>query len=159
MSQFVQDPELCRKYARFASHMVRWQFKIIYWSMFISNLIVLFIASWTLIRYVAVHSPELKTHANSAPRGQEIIKEYDGHRLKRARHLRRYIFACLGCVCVSTVIVIMEAFALMALQFCDGEDLMALYWSTWTMIQVGSLIAMVGIILAQVHSLKDRKHP
>jgi hypothetical protein len=62
-------------------------------------------------------------------------------------------------VCASTVIVVMEAYALLALQFCDGEDLMSLYWSTWTMIQVGSLIAMVGIILALVHTIKDRKHP
>lgn len=60
---------------------------------------------------------------------------------------------------MSTVIVIMEAYALLALQFCDGEDLMSLYWSTWTMIQVGSLIAMVGIILALIHSLKNRRHP
>jgi hypothetical protein len=53
----------------------------------------------------------------------------------------------------------MEAYALLALQFCDGEDLMSLYWSTWTMIQVGSLIAMVGIILALLHSLSNRRHP
>ena len=66
---------------------------------------------------------------------------------------------CLMCVVLSAVIVIMEAYALMALQFCDGEHLMSLYWSTWTMIQVGSLIAMVGIILAMLHSLKNSKHP
>lgn len=60
---------------------------------------------------------------------------------------------------MSTTIVIMEAYSLLALQFCDGEDLMSLYWSTWTMIQVGSLIAMVGIILALAHALNDRKHP
>lgn len=60
---------------------------------------------------------------------------------------------------VSTVIVVMEVYALLALQFCDGEDLMSLYWSTWTMIQIGSLIAMVGIILAMLHSLRSSKHP
>ncbi|RFU80396.1 hypothetical protein TARUN_1862 [Trichoderma arundinaceum] len=53
----------------------------------------------------------------------------------------------------------MEAFTLLALQFCDGENLMSLYWSTWTMIQVGSLIAMMGIILAMAHSLRNRRHP
>ena len=51
MSSFVQNPELCEKYAGFASHMVRWQFKIIYWAMFMTNLIVLFLASWTFIKY------------------------------------------------------------------------------------------------------------
>ncbi|GKT42280.1 uncharacterized protein ColSpa_02461 [Colletotrichum spaethianum] len=53
----------------------------------------------------------------------------------------------------------MEVFTLMALQFCDGEDLMSLYWSTFTMIQVGSLIAVCGVILALVHQLRQRKHP
>ncbi|KAM0286982.1 hypothetical protein ACHAQH_000667 [Verticillium albo-atrum] len=53
----------------------------------------------------------------------------------------------------------MEVFALLALQFCDGEDLMSLYWSTWTMIQVGSLIAVCGIVLALMHTLRDRKNP
>lgn len=47
----------------------------------------------------------------------------------------------------------------MALQFCDGEDLISLYWSTWTMIQVGSLIAMAGIILALANTLRNRRHP
>ena len=52
MSTFVKDPELCEKYAGFASHMVRWEFKIIYWTMFITNLFVLFLASWTYTKYV-----------------------------------------------------------------------------------------------------------
>lgn len=79
--------------------------------------------------------------------------------VRRGKKLRLYIYLCLGCVVVSTVIVVMEVYALLALQFCDGEDLMSLYWSTWMMIQVGSLIAMVGIILAMCHSLKESKHP
>lgn len=53
----------------------------------------------------------------------------------------------------------MEAYSLLALQFCDGEDLITLYWSTWTMLQVGSLIAIVGIILTLGHNLRNRKHP
>ena len=47
----------------------------------------------------------------------------------------------------------------MALKFCYGEDHMSLYWSTFTMIQVGSLIAVCGVILALLHTLRDRKHP
>jgi hypothetical protein len=69
------------------------------------------------------------------------------------------MLVCLACVLVSAAVVIMEAFALLALQFCDGENLISLYWSTWTMIQVGSLIAMMGIILAMAHSLRNRRHP
>ncbi|KAK2608885.1 hypothetical protein QQS21_002598 [Conoideocrella luteorostrata] len=109
--------------------------------MFITNLLVLFFGSWLYTR------------------GQEAIERLDSDPKKRAKVLRLYILLCLGCVLVSAAIVIMEAYALLALQFCDGEDLMSLYWSTWTMIQVGSLIAIMGIILALGHSLRNRKHP
>jgi ABC-type maltose transport system permease subunit len=60
---------------------------------------------------------------------------------------------------ISVVAVVMEVYALMALQFCDGEDLMPLYWSTWTMMQVGSVIAIFGILLAISNSLRGRKNP
>ncbi|KFH41522.1 hypothetical protein ACRE_077560 [Hapsidospora chrysogenum ATCC 11550] len=141
MSEFEKDPALCEEYAQFASHMVRWQFKIMYWVMFMTNLFILFLASWTFTK------------------GQEAIERFGDDTKKRAKRLRFFIYMCLMCVVLSAVIVIMEAYALMALQFCDGEHLMSLYWSTWTMIQVGSLIAMVGIILAMMHSLKNSKHP
>ncbi|PNY27830.1 Uncharacterized protein TCAP_02233 [Tolypocladium capitatum] len=138
---FKPDPELCHQYAQFASHMVRWQFKVIYWTMFITNLLVLFFASWLYTK------------------GQLALEKYSPQAHKRASVLRTYILLCLGCVALSTVIVVMEAYALLALQFCDGENLMSLYWSTWTMTQAGSLIAMIGIILAFLNSLRNRKHP
>lgn len=53
---FVRNEELCLKYAQFAAHLVRWQFKIIYWCLFVTNLFVLFLASWTYTRYVTVSS-------------------------------------------------------------------------------------------------------
>ncbi|PHH77080.1 hypothetical protein CDD80_949 [Ophiocordyceps camponoti-rufipedis] len=109
--------------------------------MFIGNLSILFFASWIYIK------------------AQEALEQHPGRSRMRLKALRKALFADLMCVAVSTVVVIMEAFALLALQFCDGEDLMSLYWSTWTMIQVGALIAMSGIVLALVHSLRDSKHP
>ncbi|KAM5341182.1 hypothetical protein ACJ41O_015291 [Fusarium nematophilum] len=141
LAREAPNPELCEQYAQFASHMVRWQFKIIYWIMFVSNLIVLFFASWTYTR------------------GQDALERFSHNPGLRSKRLRQSIFLCMACVVVSTVIVVMEAYIIMALQFCDGEDLISLYWSTWTMIQVGSLIAMVGIILALAHSLRNRRHP
>jgi ABC-type maltose transport system permease subunit len=160
------DPELCERYAQFASHMVRWQFKIIYWTMFFSNLFVLFLASWTYTRYVGIITPPPYPYHYPCLaltlfpfRGQISLERYSPGSAKRTKRLRQSIFLCLACVLVSTTIVIMEAYAILALQFCDGEDLISLYWSTWTMVQVGSLIAMVGIILALLHSLRNRRHP
>ncbi|KJZ73920.1 hypothetical protein HIM_06588 [Hirsutella minnesotensis 3608] len=141
VGHFSPDPELCQQYAQFAAGLDRLHFKIIYWLMFGTNIFILFLASWIYTK------------------GQQALERYTRQPEKRAKSLRLNIFLCLICVSVSTVTVVMEAFALLALQFCDGEDLMSLYWSTWTMIQIGSLIAMVGIILALLHSLWDKKHP
>ncbi|KAF1730551.1 hypothetical protein CRV24_010014 [Beauveria bassiana] len=131
----------CLKYAQFTSHLGRWQFKVIYWTLFITNLLLLFFGSYVYIK------------------AQDALSKYTEYPGKLQKRLRICIGICTGCVLSSTVIVIMEAYALLALQFCDGEDLMSLYWSTWTMIQVGSLIAMVGVILAMVHTLRDKRHP
>lgn len=56
-ADFHPDEELCMKYARFASHMEKWEFTIIYWTMFMSNLVILFLASWTFIKYVCGSRP------------------------------------------------------------------------------------------------------
>lgn len=50
------DSARCLKYAQFASHMVRWQFKVIYWTLFIANLLILFFGSFVYIKCVAYPS-------------------------------------------------------------------------------------------------------
>lgn len=92
-------------------------------------------------------------------RAQSAADKLPNNPAARKKRIRQSVYMCLGCVSVSTVIVVMEAYSILALQFCDGEDLISLYWSTWTMIQVGSLIAMIGIILALAHTLRGRQHP
>jgi hypothetical protein len=117
-------------------------FHVMYWGLFIANLLILFVASWFYIR------------------AQETVEAFKGLDDKRLRKvLLRYIGGCVICVLVSTGLIVCEVYALMALQFCEGEDLISLYWSTWTMIQVGSNIAMLGIILALCHSFRDFRHP
>jgi hypothetical protein len=73
--------------------------------------------------------------------------------------MKKCMVICTIYASVAIVGVIMEVYALMALQFCDGEDLMPLYWSTWTMMQVGSVIAILGIQLAIFNSLRGSKNP
>jgi ABC-type maltose transport system permease subunit len=157
---FMRDDELCRKYAKFAADLDRWHFKIIYWFMFVLNLVILFIASWAYTRYAAYLTRIPNAHSHEYMYRSQVTNEQFSHEpRRRARMLVRYMLMCLACVLVSAAVVVMEAFSLLALQFCDGENLISLYWSTWTMIQVGSLIAMMGIILAMAHSLRNRRHP
>jgi hypothetical protein len=75
------------------------------------------------------------------------------HKMKMALAWSLILFLIAG------VLVVIEVFCLLGLQFCDGEDLMSLYWSTWTMLQLGAEIAILGIVLALYHSLVDAEHP
>lgn len=52
VGHFEPDPALCHRYARFAAGLERWEFKIMYWAMFGTNLIVLFLVSWVYTKYV-----------------------------------------------------------------------------------------------------------
>ena len=79
--------------------------------------------------------------------------------IEHQRKMQRCMLVCGIYAVISVVAVVMEVFALMALQFCDGEDLMSLYWSTWTVMQIGSLIAIFGVLLAVYHTIRGRKHP
>jgi hypothetical protein len=45
------------------------------------------------------------------------------------------------------------------IEFCDGEDLMPFYWSFWTLVMVGSLVAILGIVMNQVYSIKEKEGP
>ncbi|RWA11825.1 hypothetical protein EKO27_g3277 [Xylaria grammica] len=65
----------------------------------------------------------------------------------------------LGIFIVVASMLVIEVYALLGLQFCDGEDLMSLYWATWTTLQLGSEIAILGVSLALWHHLWDMEHP
>lgn len=45
------------------------------------------------------------------------------------------------------VCTVFEVFALFNIEYCDGEDLMQLYWGFWSVLQVGSNIAIFGVML------------
>lgn len=60
---------------------------------------------------------------------------------------------------ISIVCVILEAFAILNIEYCDGEDLINLYWSFWSILQVGSIIAEFGVILQLWMLLSDVANP
>jgi hypothetical protein len=84
-------------------------------------------------------------------------EEFDN--LKYKRKLKLALAYTSALFLLSSVMVIIEVFCLLALQFCDGEDLMSLYWATWTMLQMGAEIAVLGIVLALWHQICDIRQP
>ncbi|KAI2607065.1 uncharacterized protein GGS25DRAFT_317368 [Hypoxylon fragiforme] len=135
------DPLRCPNYAQFAAGFDRPHFDGIYWTMFFLVIFTLFIASWLF--------QSTMTYKDHPEYREDLFR----------RKLKRSLICCTGLFLLAAVFLVMEVFALLALQFCDGEDLMSLYWSTWTMLQLGSEIAILGIVLALWHHLCDVRHP
>jgi len=75
------------------------------------------------------------------------------------RRWRTAMLIALVIFLITAVFCIMEVFALMALQFCQGEPLISLYWSSWMMLQLGSEVAILGIVLAMWLHLRGIDHP
>lgn len=63
------------------------------------------------------------------------------------------------CAMLAIVASVMEALACLTLQFCDGEDLVQFYWSFWALLQIGSVIALIGLAVYHIYSLNDKDHP
>ncbi|KAI2621211.1 hypothetical protein GGR54DRAFT_92676 [Hypoxylon sp. NC1633] len=140
--QFTEyDDERCPHYAQFAANLNRVDFDVIYWLFFFTVIGILFVASWIY-------------------QSTMIYRDKPGYREDKFRKkLKASLAWCTVLFLVAAVMLVIEVYALLALQFCDGEDLMSLYWSTWTMLQLGSEIAILGIDLALWHHIYDIRHP
>ncbi|KLU84144.1 hypothetical protein MAPG_03189 [Magnaporthiopsis poae ATCC 64411] len=135
------DLQQCMHYAQFASGLDRWHFDFLYWILFATNIFLLSLASFWYSRT----SDKTK---DLAPNNPDFIW-----------HHKRCLYVTIGIAALSVTMSVVEVFALLALQFCDGEDLMALYWATWTMLQFGSVIAIFGIILHIAMVLQGQDRP
>ncbi|KAI1126189.1 hypothetical protein F5Y10DRAFT_267323 [Nemania abortiva] len=136
-----EDPNRCPHYAQFASNLERIHLDVLYWTFFLLVTIALFTASWIF---------------------QWVMKYRDCPTFtieKFQKKLTLSLVWTLGIFLITAVMLVIEVYLLLALQFCDGEDLMSLYWSTWAMLQLGSEIAILGVSLALWHHLWDMEHP
>lgn len=79
---------------------------------------------------------------------------------RRIRRLRMRYLGIVGlCLMLSVTCTVLEVFAAFNIEYCDGEDLMHLYWSFWSVLQVGSNIAIFGVMLQLWIALGNVKSP
>jgi uncharacterized membrane protein YGL010W len=71
-------------------------------------------------------------------------RRYRRHVRNKRKH---YLGIAALCFITAIICVVLEAFALFNIEYCDGEDLMQLYWGFWSILQVGSLIAIGGVMV------------
>jgi len=141
---YPADPIRCPHYAKFMRNLTQPESNAIFWLLFIIVLLLLSICA----RQHHV-SANLKKDIESGQASASYI-----HNL-RSRQLG---IAGL-CFLLSVACVIIETFALFNLEYCDGEDLIDIYWSFWGWLGVGSVTAQFGVILSFWIELSDVKHP
>lgn len=133
--------DLCREYGSFMHAMRRPEAEALYWVWFVLVLFILFGASW---------------HFGRVMERVEHMKVGDS---KRQRMLSSCFYRTVASGLVSLAVSVLEVFVLLALQFCSQEPLASLYWSTWTVLQVGAVVAIFGICLHVRHMIRGRRNP
>lgn len=133
--------ERCQHYGRFMSTLNRPQAEGLYWTFFSMVVLLLFGCSWNYGRMM------------------EKIEHMSTANPQRQRLLRRGFWLAIVGGLIACTVGIMAAFTLLTLQFCDGEPLSSLYWSTWTVLVVGGIVAIFGISLHIRHLIKSRRPP
>jgi hypothetical protein len=100
----------------------------------------------------------LGTRLNDLERGGSVAEVTE--QKKEVRRLRRHQLGIVSlCLILSATAAVFECFALFNIEFCDGEDLMQLYWGFWSVIQVGSNIAILGVMVQFWIVLSDHETP
>lgn len=93
-----------------------------------------------------IHHKSIALNAANKKLPEEISNSQD-HALQIRRKRVKYLSLVSLCLVLGVLCTVMECFAIFNIEYCVGEDLMHLYWSLWSILQVGSNIAIFGVIL------------
>lgn len=100
----------------------------------------------------------LGTHLNDLEKALNSKEAAKQKRNVRRRRVHQLSLVSL-CLVLSLAATIFEVLALFNIEFCDGEDLMQMYWGFWSVLQVGSNIAILGVIVQLWIVLGDHETP
>lgn len=137
----MNSVEKCQHYGRFLSQLDRPAAEGLYWILFSLVIILLFACSWNYGRMM------------------EKIEGLGTENRRRQRLLHKSFWAAIIGGLIACGCGFLAAFTLLTLQFCDEEPLASLYWSTWTVLVVGGIVAIFGISLHIRHLIKSRRPP
>ncbi|KAI0997814.1 hypothetical protein K3495_g10375 [Podosphaera aphanis] len=145
------DPRRCAHYAKFFEHLNSIEANLIFWGLFGVVLILLCTVSAIHHKSTALSEATKKLPIEIATSEEHIIS------VRRVRI--KYLSLVSLCLCVSATCLVFECFAAFHIEYCDGEDLMMLYWGFWSILQVGSNIAILGVMLQFWMVLGDVETP
>ncbi|KAE9376959.1 hypothetical protein N431DRAFT_188059 [Stipitochalara longipes BDJ] len=161
VAKIAREEIACRT-ARFMHGLSRSRVEAIYWSIVIFIILLAMVAAvvytQTEIEYRSFKQTEerFKAISRPSPDAQHIINE------ARAKHRSRAwvcVGVCSGLFVMAVIANVMQVMAIFALQHCHKEDLLGLYWPLWTLLGLGSSIAMLGVVITQLYGLHGHDLP
>ena len=113
---------------------------------------------WTITVNSTSRSIALGARLNGLER--TISEEEVRQEKKKVKHLRKHQLSIASlCLVLAATATVFECFAILNIQYCDGEDLTQLYWGFWTLLSVGSNIAILGVMVHLWIVLGDHETP
>ncbi|KAB8291388.1 hypothetical protein EYC80_010065 [Monilinia laxa] len=152
----AMQSEQCLAHGHFMNGLSKSQVKAIFWTLFLVVLVMLTVATsaFTKSSHHATHIKNAEFHPTIS---QDICPALlSVSKQKHRRTQIQCIFVCFLCLIISVLCTVFEAFAASTLIFCHQLDMGFLYWFFWTLLQVGSTIAIFGIAVAQLWALMGR---
>jgi hypothetical protein len=143
-----QQKAECKQYGTFMRNLPRPGLEWMFWVPFITVFVLLILAAIS-------HQKSERTymHGKHHPNEAEELK---------AKQRRWRIYSVLFTTIAALLVigcVIVEALAGCALTYCMKHKLIWFYWGMWTLTQVGSLIAIIGVTVHQWACLGEHSTP
>jgi len=81
---------------------------------------------------------------------------------KKQEHKRSVRWCLINtglCLIFATACNVFQVLSIISLQHCWHEDLLGLYWPLWTLLGLGSTVAMLGVVVNQIYGLLEHELP
>ncbi|CZR61165.1 uncharacterized protein PAC_11061 [Phialocephala subalpina] len=144
------NPQKCQRYARFLSGISHREANGIFWGCFVLVLFLLVVVGILYASSAKRHkSFQLAEHVSEWHPIESTEGDIEKVRSKHNKAESRLLWGSLACAIVMIPIVILIAFAGLAINFCHHEDLIFFFWGPFFLLSVGTLIATWGLFLSQ----------
>ncbi|KAF4637420.1 hypothetical protein G7Y89_g641 [Cudoniella acicularis] len=159
----MSDAQKCHLYAAFADSLTHSQAKGLYWGMFGLVIALLFIASQG---YVSAD----KARRNLLAEEKRVADDFDPSlgllddqitklQMDHAKKAMVCLLLTLPCVVIGVIAIVMETYTALALQFCHQEDTMMFYWGFYNILQIGAIVAIIGIVIGLYYNWARPESP
>ncbi|CAG8973981.1 hypothetical protein HYALB_00011559 [Hymenoscyphus albidus] len=144
----------CEEYPQFMRGLNNRDAHVAFWVLFA---LVILLMCGVSCSYAMSHDCEAngcRRNCNQADRPSS-----EQHKRTKITCQNRCLFTSVGFTIAATIALAFGACAGLNMQFCHEEDLMVFIWAMWSVIQLGSVLAMWGVVLHQLRARFSNGRP